>query len=443
MSAIATWLVALTAASAATVPYVFLGPLPVWTLFGSTALFWSFATGRGFQFARTSGFTSIALAWFATVIVTLSLDILGAQDRDVISGAGLSLATLVAVVGIINLSSGTDRHLVMAALASIALGQGVLCILQFLGVDWAWRFWELIRDLAPSLVKVDDETVQLAPYYNFDSYGRARGTHVFIHVFTGIQTALVAALALLSLSPPTSIRSKRTLLIFLRVSTVVGAIGLALTFSRSAVLGLGLALLLSLAMTKQARAVALTLVALALIVITLRLLGIEQAAQLSRLFIFDPEQTTNRARIELAQYAIETFNQSPLLGASALRGRINDLQLPIHSVPLRYLNDYGLVGLALYSAVFSALALAFLHRVRHGSLNVRPWAVAGLCALVAVAADSWTHSSGLLKGDIFHGVLLATLLGAMAAAEKEEKASSARPRQSGSRMPASWAESER
>jgi hypothetical protein len=359
--------------------------------------------------------------WFAAIVICLCLDLLAA-DEQWHSAQVLNLATLATFIGLTAATYRANPGAIALALAATATFQTTLCVLQYLGFDWAWRLWQTVQAIAPDWVKVDDYTLANEAEFTFDASGRVRGSHIYVHIFTAVQSTLVAALIGLTLVPPLSIRNAFMTRLLVQLGAVAGVVGLFLTFSRSGALALviagGIAVFLG---ARSTRTLGTAVVTVAIIIASIGNLDLSRSNQIQRLV---GGQTTSasasdRMRLEQYEYAWRTFLESPLLGESIMDSSGEELDLPIHSVPLRYLNDYGLVGLSLYGIVFLLLANLFLSRLRRDTGPARPWAVVGLCALAAVASDSWTHSSGFLRRDVFHAILLAALIGPMLACSTE------------------------
>lgn len=402
--------------------YVFLGALPFWFLMGSIGIFVSFVN-RSLPrlFERSSGLRNLLYIWIIFIFLTLALDVVSLTPRNIMRGPILNALSFSAFVAATALASLTpNRRLIALVLASVALFQGGLCVAQFLGSEWAWRFWEHIRALAPALVRVDEESLSVAGYAGFDGFGRARGSHVFIHSFNGVQVALVGALLGLAVSPPPSLRARNGQLTFVRLGTLIGAIGVVLTFSRSGYLAAAAAVTLLLLLNFQLKTSLSVIVIAILALVSFNVLEIGKSSQFSRIFSFSSKAATNYERFNQYNYAFENIKRSPIVGETGVQNTVA-LSKPIHSVAIRYLNDYGAIGFLLYISICALIVRFFISGIGDRGpkyAEVRSWSIAGLCAFAAILADSSTHSSGFLRVDSFHGVLIATVIGTTLSARR-------------------------
>lgn len=411
----ATAIVSLTIVFAASFPYMFVGPVPVWIACGLLCLGLTLLNRRFYAIVAGRKEVVVALgSWILLLVVTLILDLMGLAERDVMSGPALSSLTLLTFTGALVASFFANQASLRLVLILVAAFQGAVSTLQFFGVPWAWDLADSIANGLPFLAKVDPETASEAATATFSDFGRVRGTHLFIHVYNGIQSSLVA-FSLYMLFHSTELnRGSRIRKLYSQLAVVVSTVGLLLSFSRSGVIALAGAMLLILLIRPSARRIVLAVTTVAVLWAVLEALRFTDSVQFARLLNYDSDAVTNQTRLDHLAHAVSNFTSSPVIGASGLQGA-SALDLPIHSVPMRYLNDYGAIGFVLYFSVLIPIVVLFARNVRSRIPEVAAWAGSGLCVVLAVVSDSWTHSSGLLRRDVFHAVILAVIAGSMLA----------------------------
>ncbi|WP_332639689.1 O-antigen ligase family protein [Brevundimonas sp.] len=411
----AVWPVVGAVLFAACFPYLVMGVLPAWIVLGLACFLIAAARQEiGAALRLTPGVKAIVLAWLLLVIVSLVLDLVGFATRDVRTGPILNFVTLLMFIGILSGSTHAKAQTVILLLASITLLQGVVSLLQYIGVGWAWSLSSTLVSIVPfqplaATVSYD------AAFEEFASVGRVKGTHVYVHIYNGVNSALVAICTYMAVNPMRSLMPSRKLWLFLRVATLIGAVGILLSFSRSGILAIAGAVALTFLI--RPRPVKVVVISLAMILLGAFLYSIDFSGskQFSRLILAPQYDLNSQVRFDHIRHAIENFLKNPMVGESGVPNAIT-LELPIHSVPMRYLNDYGAAGLLLYGFIFIAIVAVFLKHMRSGDNARIFWGGAGLCLMLAIVADSWTHSSGLLRRDVVHAVLIALTMGQAARA---------------------------
>lgn len=417
LSVIAMALVSGIAIAASSFPYVFVGPLPLWVAFGFALLLLGIhRLGALTTLMANRGVGAVVVVWLMLCGATLTLDAASNGVRDIAGGTALNFVTLLCFVGLVYGANRVKPMHILYLLAGVAIIQGALCILQYIRIGWAWNTWKIIASVFPSMVRISDAEIIAAVTENFSSIGRARGTHYFVHTFNSVIMPLTAALIGLSVAMPGRRSFSTSTLIWCAVA--LGSIGTILTFSRSGLVGLVAAVALALVMSGRISSFLRLAVGGGVLIGLASLLSLSEATQFSRLFTLDATRTTDRSRMDHASLTWENFSRSPLFGTSTDPSALTT-DLPIHSVPLRYMNDYGLVGIILYLVLVGFIFWFFWSRRKSAGPIARAWAIAGLCALVGAFADSWTHSSGLLRRDVFQAALLAMMFGATCVAERE------------------------
>lgn len=403
---------------ASCLPYLQFYVAPIWILLGIITLAISLFEKKSINFPWLDIHVKrIIYLWSFTVAVTFSLDILAGPTRNIMSGPILNLFCLLIFIGIIKSSKYFTNKSALLIITTISVIQGTFGLLQFLDIDWAWR---LPQNLSVNLpFQPQDRSISYEDI-DFIESGRVKGTHIFIHVFNAVMSAIASIIIFAAFNAHRRQELSKGFIRFLRFGAVVGAVAVLLSFSRSGMVAIIAAIWLSMLANPSKRKMIALSVWTAILFIFLILLQYDDASQYSRLWSFYGDDANSQARIELIRYALDNFYENPFIGTSGARYS-TELDLPIHSVPFRFLSDYGSIGLLCYASVFIALVIAFAAAIRERDEVVRYWGGAGMCLLLAIASDSWTHSSGLLRKDVVGSILSALILGQIARARARSK----------------------
>jgi O-antigen ligase len=116
------------------------------------------------------------------------------------------------------------------------------------------------------------------------------------------------------------------------------------------------------------------------------------------------------ARLSSISIGWNAFLRSPVLGEGFLAGSSN-LMIAIHSVPVRVLASYGVIGGIFYVLVIGGLLFGFLRRIRPGESLQRVISFGAFSVVLVAIFDASTHSSGLLFYDIAQPAVFGALLG--------------------------------
>lgn len=416
---------------ASSAPYFFVGALPMWIALGLLGFVLASINGRLWpRFIFRHELRWVVALWLVLIAVTAMLDSLAAVPRDLMGGAVLNFTTLLVFVGAFGLAAFANVRFVIGTIFAIAAFQGLVAIAQFLGSDAAWRLPDMLASSLSSISKIEYSSTLDYTLLSFDQIGRVRGSLPEVHLFNQIQALLVAVSVVVALTD-SKLRPGSHLLS--NVAVIIAAIGLLLTFSRSGVLAMFCAGLLGLYLNPKPSRIFRASIGGFMLLVGLAYIGFSDGDQFYRLTQGLSEGGTNNLRWQQYQHAVNNFKNSPLIGSSGPTGFV-DLGIPIHSVPLRYLNDYGLIGVVLYFSILCGLSLVFLRRIRSPSKPVSVWAGCGLAVLSVVIVDSWTHSSGFLRRDLLQTTMLGFAAGAMFVSEWREGRNARRP--TGSKTPA-------
>jgi hypothetical protein len=382
--------------------YLWLGPLPAWLWWlGGIGLTIAFSTRL--QLALRTVLTNrwigrIIVLWLAYVGFAVLSDLLNGglsgSYRDTIF-LNLSVLALFLVMGAASML--VTPRVVVTYLAILAGIQGLVAVLQFAGVEKAWTLADRIASLSSRLVTVDSgETMAI---------GRVRGISMFVHKFNATQGVLVAWLLVVA-QGISAIPSNRFFRVFVVGITILGAIAVFMTYSRSSMLGLGAVFVVALVAISSGRMqFRLLLVVAVMAGLLFGVIGFSSHREFSRLLMYaEPERQQGYA------LAIEAGMRSPLIGEGTFVD-ISSLEVAIHSVPLRTLGSYGLLGVFAYLGVLWAFWGLFWTTARLPGRLARVFGIAGIGALLVVMIDSATHTSGLLHNDVAQPALLGVFAG--------------------------------
>lgn len=412
-----TAIVAATIVMASSFSYFFIGPMPIWLALGVAGLGFGLLYGRALPAWELSGEVRwIVAVWLSLILIAGTLDVFGDMPRDVMGGAFLNLATLFVFLGLFTLATYTDNKWVVAAVIAIAAFQGLLGMAQFFGSGAAWRFPDTLAGIFSMFARIEYDSTFDVSVMSFEQVGRVRGSAPHVHVYNQIQAALVSFCVVVALTDNGISFGSRLRNIAAWGAIGLGILGVFLSFSRSGILAILGAAVVAVILNPKPSRILIASISAVVILLALAYLGFSDSAQFYRLTQSLDEGTTNLERFNQYEHAWRNFLNNPLIGASGPNG-YPDLTLPIHSVPMRYLNDYGLVGFTLYMCVFGGFAALFIRRLKSPSPIVGAWAGCGVTALLVVIFDSWTHSSGFLRRDLLQTAMLGFVAGAMLAAE--------------------------
>lgn len=364
------------------------------------------------------GMTYFILAWSTLILVTFFLDVAGFPQRNVIAGPLLNLVTLLIFIGVFVSALKSQGRFYIWTIALVAFIQGVISLLQYSGFDWAWEISNIISGLQPfqNVESVGSEDASL----DFENVGRVRGTHRFVHVFNGVQSLLVAICLYMTINSDNQEIPSFILRLSIGVAAIIGALGLLLSFSRSGIAALGIALMISLMIRPRLKKLLIVFAFSLLLIVVLYGVGFGDAKNFGRITANQSDELNVVIRLQQYIYAVNNFLSSPIIGTSGL-SNVVELELPIHSVPLRFLNDYGLAGFVLYFVVLIKMVALIHSNLKSGNPQRVFWGGAAICLVMAGLADSWSHSSGFLRKDTVYALLLGLLLGSASGAKVLQK----------------------
>ncbi len=389
--------------------YLWYGPLPAWLIVSLTGLAVStllpkHRSAMG-QVIRHAGL-SIILPWLAFILLVSALDATkGLIEESFSKRVLLSSSTLLLLIMTAVWAARVRPAVVVYVLAVIIAVQGIVCMAQYSNIGSAWNLPETI--LKKSGARADKVTLY---DIEFKDVGRVRGTNPLVHKFNsmqGVASVFLLAVLVLNLQFNNPLRIRMALLVPL---TLCGTVGMVLTFSRSTIFGTVVALLVILWNIRKAGTVLVLVVAGGLIYLGAEQLGIREAKQFNRVTDFSLTRATNASRLAQYSYALKEISENPLMGKP--EGASTD-RLLVHSVILRLMTDYGLIGTLPYLLVLLNLTLFFFrHRAERGH-HTKILALASICSLCVGVLDAWSHSSGIMVRDVAQPAMYGAFWGAM------------------------------
>lgn len=388
--------------------YIWYGGIPLWLMMVILGCFVSMLSNkyrRAFRYFATHTFIWFILPWILFVIGVATIDVIKGQIELTLSKRillNLAVLWLALMIGTWVLRVRPSN--VIYILAGIGALQGLLCIAQFYGNDWAWRFPEfVIRKFGAHFDKsllVDED---------FFAIQRVRGTHIYVHKFNSMQGMILAFLLTVLIL---NIRYNNTLKLrtwILVGGTLFTGIGMFLTFSRSTIFGNAIVFSILIAINVRRFSVAVIIIIfIGFAYFAYEYLELYNAGQFSRITDFNESRITNKSRIDQYVSAIHAFSKYPVIGGQSAGMTGGNI---VHSVPLRLMVDYGAVGILLYVIVIGGI-LRFLLKCRNkcgGGIYVL--SLAGLSSVFVALLDAFTHSSGLLVRDVSQGGMIAAFMG--------------------------------
>lgn len=388
--------------------YVWIGSIPAWTLWlfpMGAALLVSSSMRRDLDFLLRQPYTkAIILGWVFFQIVVIVTD--SGHGYLYRSFAPVIVYNLLALITMFLVALGAMRTslrwLIWIMAVFTAIG-GILGVLQFLDVAWAWRFPDLIATHFSSMSASEIRIL------NQESGGRVRGTHTLIHKFSAYQGILLAWLVSIAAGYRRVTSRNRVGFIIFLLLVILGGLSLPMTFTRSAIFGVGMVMVL-ISVFSSGRFRAWIIIGVGFALLLTSLLDYRESGSYARLFNLSARTHSISARIYGYQYAWDVFRRSPFLGEGTETG-LEYLVKAIHSVPLRILANYGIFALLGYIIVILAFAGAFILTYRIGSYEAKTVAFASIAGLLVGVIDSATHSSGLLRYDIAEPALFGMFLG--------------------------------
>jgi hypothetical protein len=393
--------------------YIWIGPVPLWLATLATGVFFSLIDSHFRLFLHQEIFKSwrwIVVPWISFIVVTVISDLLnGSMSVSLSKMVLLNLCTLGLLLSTRTYARVSERSSVLTIFALLGAAQGIVAVLQFLGIPSAWSFPEWLSEVFGK--GVGEGIPGMSD--TFEAVGRVRGTSLYVHKFNIFSGMVSTLLLVVALSGPRQLGARRLTYLSLVAMCIVSLIGTILTFSRSTILGCGVVLALCMAcgiIRVRIRGLVSLIGLGAVLTIFLVYIGILESSQLPRIYDTDPLRETNMARLSSISIGWNAFLRSPVLGEGFLAGS-PDLAVAIHSVPIRVLASYGVIGGLFYVLVIGSLLFGFLGRFRTAKGPQRVYSFCALSVVLVAFLDASTHSSGLLFYDVAQPAVIGALLG--------------------------------
>lgn len=390
--------------------YIWVGPLPLWLMISLVALLAAlFSRQQRGSIAEALKFNgkTLFLPMLLFMLMALLIDVAKGSLADSFSKRYLlNFSLLISMLAVSSMSMLVRRTYILYLLALIASVQGLICIAQFMGSQEAWTLAEKIAALFGRIEQDDVGAV------NFASVHRVKGTNLFIHKFTPMQGVLVTFLMVVGLL---NFQYKNPLKIsmFLMFSAItIGAVGMILTFSRSVILGSLIAIVLVLISARNIKMIFAMLLLAGSLLVAESIVNIEGGKEFSRITDTSMTRSTNASRLHHFNHSKEVFSEYPLIGEPY--NPRDSHRVLVHSVPLRVIVEYGLLGFFPYAATLYLLMRKFKKASKSNNeetLEIKIFGKAALYSLMVAFIDNASHSSGFLIRDVVQGVLFALFTG--------------------------------
>ncbi len=368
---------------------------------------------------------SIILPWIGFIAVIAARDATtGALTSSFTDRVGLNLATLTLFLACAVLSFRCDWRHVLMVIGILGSFFGLIALGQFSGSDALWRLPDTLsayssRDVSfESSIAASISADDIAA--GFSRVGRARGLDVFVHKFSAYQGILAGLLVGVTLLSWQVSQRHRSMIWWFTLCALVTTLGMALTFSRAPIFGLACAQVAVLWVARRqsntAVLIMLSLFSGALVIGALAI-GLIEADQFARLFEVGTNTANDATRMDTWVYSLQLFLGNPLVGAGTNMAT-GATDLSTHSVPLRILGDFGLLGFTFYAWVWGALAREAWRASKTRNAEGPIIGAVVISALIVAAIDNLTHSSGLLQRDISQPALMGLCYGLAASAQR-------------------------
>lgn len=398
--------------------YFWIGPLPAWVGFSTLGLIYLFSNKESLRVLKD---TINKVTWF--LIVPWIILLIFIAMRDTLAGTigssltdriGVNAFSLAAMIFVITACRLLSIKISMLIFSFIFFVQGLVGIAQFTGSYTAWTLPDKISAYSSKDVALYDTIVKgkdaRSVSRGFESVGRIRGLHVYVHMFSGYQGVggfFALAFGLLFLSRKQLGFSRYLFAVF----GFISALSIVLTFTRSVTLGLIIGtLIIFLYYLRKGRLVSIILLVGLAGIGTLVLLstGLLDASQFTRFYDTGLHNDNDYYRYESIVSTLSAFLSNPILGAGT--GGI-DLGLPVHCVPIRMLGDFGILGFIFYAWVWIGIYLLLIKGLKCRLGTVHLIALAAFGALFVAMIDNLTHSSGILQRGNGQAVIFAFAIG--------------------------------
>jgi hypothetical protein len=287
---------------------------------------------------------------------------------------------------------------------------GIFVVGQILGQPWAWDFASKLMASKEIITKTTSGNFNEGYYENaFDAYGRVKGTHVHIHVFSSIIGSLALFFFLAVSKKVVSFRKRRVSVVMFLIA-LIGLLSIFLTFTRAIIIPATLILFLYFFHPKNIS----KNIPLLFVIIFISFIGTTYVTQsiefksANRLLNFGSED--NRAdEVRFTTYAtsFNAIDDAPFFG-----GGIYDYHTTPHNIFLNITVKFGFVGLFFYLLALWSLILFLLKRI----LMKRSKKHKTLIYLLGVVVfmnlfNAMFHTNTYLNKSIYQPIFTALIIG--------------------------------
>ncbi len=387
---------------------------PYWLLATilSCALFLLPKGMRAIEAIISEGGVRTIMPWMAFLAIILLRDGLDSGiSSSLTDRVALNAACLMLFIVSAALAYCCDWRHVLILLGIVGLLFGLVAIGQFLGSFEMWMLPDTLSSYSSRNMALENR-VFTSEYANlsqegFERVGRVRGLDLFVHKFSAYQGIIAGMMITMSVLVWQAARRHWGAMAFAAASAIVATLGVTLTFSRAPLFGIVFSLSLVIILTRSLQN-RLPLIGMAVfgVVLLLGVLGLElwQADQFGRIFELDMRSGADAGRLVTWLYSLQLFLDNPLIGAGSTA--MASAELVTHSVPLRVLGDFGLLGIAPYLLVWWSLFRVALQAMRMSHPDSFVIGLVVLSGLLVAVFDNLTHSSGLLQRDTSQSAIL-------------------------------------
>lgn len=392
--------------------------VPLWLLLpfiGAAAILYYPALAQDFAYLFHKVEWRVVAPWiFYVGVVAIFLVVGGKFEEGFGRRVVLTAMQLAGLMVAMTLAYSTSPRKILYLLVAIAVVHGVVALGQVLQVGWARNLPNIIISFGGN---ASDDSQAVNPYDAIKDSVRARGLLFFVHKFNPMQGMLaVILIAFYSAGGRIAAFKYQYSRIVIAIGALFGTIGMALTFSRSTLLGLGATVMAIWWLGSKSNRFTRMMVVLGAVVVFAAGLAVTSLPLVARLLSSDPFDAENLSRTKQLIYTWQVLWESPIFGAPM---KILPGEYPVHSVLFRTFTDFGLVGAVPYLCVIIGTLTLVWRYARSPDRAIRTAALAVFGVMMIILSDGWTHSSGLMQTDVAQAVLLGTMLGVMFGAERD------------------------
>ncbi len=384
--------------------YIFLGPFPLWLLFSLLGLAYIIIIKKAAWVTLVYNDNKvIIIGWLLFSVYSFFRDYLGSSGAFD-AGIMLNIFTLVLFLFGLLISFRNSLKSFIFIFAIAILIQSIVAIFQAMGNKFAWS----IPDILNFASKGVETKYTIEGKEEFG--GRVRGLSTFIHIFSPLIAS--ASIFFFILVRERIILFTKKEKIFYNIIAGVSLLAMVLTFSRSVIISGGGIIFISLFFSKATgwakfRNIVLLIFTLVVVVVVVTN---EKIEAYNRITDFGSQYNSDQRRFGSYYYAGQLISQNLFFGVSSFG--TEDFEVAIHSVPLKTMAAYGVVGFLFYLVTI----VSFIGKIVKGITQNRNSALKKYslivgCWLFVCLVDSTFHTSGILSKNIYEMGIAGALLG--------------------------------